>query len=136
MSKWSSAFRDSRWQKKRLEIMERDEWTCRSCGATGEGVMLNVHHAYYETGKAPWEYPSDSLLTWCDQCHSERHEAMKDIMNGLANTTESVFYGLYGIMTAKTGLLSFIAESVLSPQTLCSVVVEAVKASERSARDE
>ena len=73
MSKWSSAFRDSRWQKLRLEVMERDEWTCQSCGAKGEGITLNVHHAYYESGKAPWEYPKNCLVTWCDTCHENRH---------------------------------------------------------------
>jgi hypothetical protein len=79
MSKWSSAFRDSRWQKLRLEIMERDGWTCKSCGATGNGVTLNVHHAYYESGKAPWEYPTDTLVTWCEDCHGKIHEAQKRI---------------------------------------------------------
>ena len=73
MSKWSSAFRDSRWQKKRLEIMERDGWTCQSCGASGEGVTLNVHHVYYEAGKAPWDYSDDMLYTWCEGCHTAIH---------------------------------------------------------------
>ena len=77
MSKWSSAFRDSRWQKLRLEIMERDGWTCKSCGANGKGVTLNVHHAYYESGRAPWEYPTDTLVTWCEDCHGKIHEAQK-----------------------------------------------------------
>jgi hypothetical protein len=79
MSKWSSAFRDSRWQKLRLEIMERDGWTCKSCGATGNGVTLNVHHAYYESGKAPWEYPTDTLVTWCEDCHTKIHKAQRQI---------------------------------------------------------
>ena len=77
MSKWSAAFRDSRWQKLRLEIMERDKWTCKSCGACGEGVTLNVHHAYYESGRAPWEYPKQTLVTYCENCHKERHELQK-----------------------------------------------------------
>jgi hypothetical protein len=74
MSKWSAAFRDSRWQKKRLQVMERDNWKCQSCGASGEGITLNVHHAFYESGKAPWEYPDHTLVTWCETCHEKRHE--------------------------------------------------------------
>ena len=74
MSKWASHFKDSRWQKKRLEIMERDEWACRSCGASGEGVTLNVHHIHYESGKAPWEYPEHMLVTWCEKCHAAIHD--------------------------------------------------------------
>lgn len=79
MSKWSSAYRDSRWQKLRLKIMERDNFTCRSCGKS-EGVTLNVHHAYYEAGKAPWEYDNDVLITYCEECHAKRHKAQKDLL--------------------------------------------------------
>ena len=80
MSKWSSAFRDSRWQRKRLEIMERDGWACQSCGASGEGVTLNVHHAYYEAGRAPWEYDPDVLNTLCEVCHTRIHHLQKVLM--------------------------------------------------------
>lgn len=79
MSKWSSAFRDSRWQKKRLEIMQRDEFTCQSCSKK-EGAVLNVHHVYYEKNKAPWEYDNDMLITWCEECHERRHELQKGIL--------------------------------------------------------
>lgn len=67
MSKYSSMLRDPRWQKKRLEIMERDKFTCLSCGAKDK--TLNVHHMYYRTGKKVWEYESDSLKTLCEDCH-------------------------------------------------------------------
>jgi hypothetical protein len=77
MSKTTSVYKDSRWQQKRLEIMERDKWTCRSCGKSGEGVTLNVHHAYYESGRKPWEYDNEMLITWCEDCHAERHEGMR-----------------------------------------------------------
>jgi len=33
------------WQKKRLEIMERDNFKCRSCGE--DTKILNIHHRYY-----------------------------------------------------------------------------------------
>jgi hypothetical protein len=85
MSKWSAAYRDSRWQKKRLEVMNRDEWTCRSCGASGDGITLNVHHSYYESGKAPWEYDSDTLVTWCENCHLNIHHTMKLLMKRIVN---------------------------------------------------
>ena len=85
MSKWSSAFRDSRWQKKRLQVMERDKWTCRSCGERGEGITLNVHHIFYEKGRAPWEYDDDMLVTWCEDCHTSRHKLQKCILKSMAN---------------------------------------------------
>jgi len=84
MSKTTSVYKDSRWQQKRLEIMERDKWTCRSCGKSGEGVTLNVHHAYYESGRKPWEYDNEMLITWCEDCHRVRHEWMKFFMAFMA----------------------------------------------------
>jgi len=92
MSKWSSAFRDSRWQKKRLEIMERDKWYCQSCGKGGEGVTLNVHHVYYESGKAPWEYPSECLITYCEDCHTKRHERQNRLLVGLSRIPMPIYY--------------------------------------------
>lgn len=79
MSKWSSQCRDVRWQKKRLEIMERDEFTCQSCGKN-KNVTLNVHHIYYEKGLKPWEYESDLLITWCENCHKIRHQQQKEAL--------------------------------------------------------
>jgi hypothetical protein len=63
--------RDPRWQKKRLEIMERDDWACRDC--SGRNATLHVHHNYYTYGKQPWEYPDSALVTLCDGCHEKRH---------------------------------------------------------------
>lgn len=79
MNDWSKHYKDSRWQKKRLEIMQRDGFACQCCGKE-EDVVLNVHHAYYESGKKPWEYSEDSLVTLCDECHTKKHEAQKKLL--------------------------------------------------------
>lgn len=68
-SEYSKLLLDPRWQKKRLEILSRDDWSCKNCGYTEE--TLHVHHCYYEKGKKPWEYPDTSLLTLCATCHQE-----------------------------------------------------------------
>lgn len=60
--------RDPRWQKKRLEIMERDGFACRGCG--DKDSTLNVHHGYYKKGCDPWEYHQSTLVTLCEKCHS------------------------------------------------------------------
>jgi hypothetical protein len=59
--------------------MEREGWACLECGACGEGVTLNVHHLYYEAGKAPWEYPGDALVTLCDSCHDKTHKLQAEL---------------------------------------------------------
>lgn len=64
---YSKKLRDPRWQRKRLEIMERDSFTCQSC--YDNESTLNVHHTYYEYGNDPWDYPEGSLITLCERCH-------------------------------------------------------------------
>lgn len=59
--------RDPRWQKRRLEIMNRDHFSCQNCCDTKQ--TLNVHHQSYERGKDPWDYPDCYLITLCDDCH-------------------------------------------------------------------
>lgn len=103
MSKQSSMYRDSRWQQKRLEIMKRDNWTCQSCGASGEGVTLHVHHAYYEKGKKPWEYDDDMLVTWCEECHELRHELMNRIYIASASYTLTEFKGVANLIQMNEG---------------------------------
>lgn len=42
---YSEKLKDPRWQKKRLEILNRDEFACRFCGDNKS--TLNVHHISY-----------------------------------------------------------------------------------------
>jgi hypothetical protein len=59
--------KDPRWQKKRLEVFERDKWTCLDCQKPGK--TLHVHHKYYVPKTDPWDYPLDALMTLCPECH-------------------------------------------------------------------
>ncbi|MBT9148468.1 MAG: hypothetical protein DDT32_02242 [Syntrophomonadaceae bacterium] len=64
--------RDPRWQKKRLEILERDNWTCQLCADIR--TTLHVHHFTYIPGKEPWEYPAENYITLCEDCHNTEAE--------------------------------------------------------------
>jgi len=75
MKSYSDQLKDPRWQKKRLEIFERDNWTCRKCKKNNKSLV--VHHFEYEYGKKPWEYANDILGTMCFECHEEEHQAEK-----------------------------------------------------------
>lgn len=57
------------WQRRRLEIFERDNWTCQQCGARNR--ELQVHHRWYVPGTAPWEVPDKALITLCHICHKD-----------------------------------------------------------------
>lgn len=75
---YADKLRDPRWQKKRLEIMERDGFACRECG--DKDSPLNVHHGYYARGRSPWEYPDEHLKTLCEECHREHEESREELL--------------------------------------------------------
>lgn len=58
-----------KWQKKRLEILERDDFTCRICQSKDK--TLHVHHGFYHKNTDPWDYDNDLLWTLCEICHEE-----------------------------------------------------------------
>lgn len=62
------------WQKRRLQLLERDKWKCQNHDCTGESQQLEIHHIDYIPGQKIWEYPDDMLLTLCSKCHSKEQE--------------------------------------------------------------
>jgi hypothetical protein len=74
-SAYSELLKDPRWQRKRLEILQRDNWTCQWCG--DKESTLHVHHKDYESGKAPWEYEDSWLMTVCEDCHQVEYESRR-----------------------------------------------------------
>lgn len=64
---YAQKLRDPRWQKKRLEILNRDNFKCTQCGDSES--TLSVHHKRYFKGREPWEYDGNLLITVCDNCH-------------------------------------------------------------------
>ena len=76
-AEFSAQYKDPRWQKKRLQIMEQDRFMCRRCHSKGE--ELHVHHLKYKSGARPWEYPDSNLVTLCEPCHNEFHIMKKRI---------------------------------------------------------
>ena len=64
---YSDLLKDPRWQKKRLEILNRDDFKCKCCG--DEKSTLHVHHQFYLSNHKPWDYEDSILLTLCEECH-------------------------------------------------------------------
>jgi hypothetical protein len=79
---YSEKLKDPRWQRKRLEVMERHEFTCQHCDSKSK--TLNVHHVNYEKGKAPWDYDDENFVTLCDGCHSMVERRIKCLRAVLA----------------------------------------------------
>lgn len=64
---YSEKLRDPRWQKKRLEILNRHQFSCTLCG--DQETELHIHHKSYAMGAEPWEYEDDNLTSLCRYCH-------------------------------------------------------------------
>ena len=88
-SDYAAKLRDPRWQKKRLEIFERDNWTCQECGATQE--TLAVHHKVYLPNTEPWDYENDLLITFCESCHEAEREMFEQYGPLLISTMKRIF---------------------------------------------
>lgn len=67
---YQEKLKDPRWQRKRLKILERDNWKCINC--LDDTSTLHVHHIDYQ-GKNPWDTEDDLLEVLCDDCHSTIH---------------------------------------------------------------
>ena len=93
--------KDPRWQKKRLEILERDDFTCRHCGSTDK--TLHVHHSFYRKGAAPWEYHESTLKALCGECHEwaeGRRETMLWLFGMLSDESQA---SITGFAAARVG---------------------------------
>lgn len=69
---YQKKLKDPLWQKKRLKILERDNWQCKLCG--NKTKTLTVHHIKYHDDLEPWEYEDDELVTLCKNCHHDIHK--------------------------------------------------------------
>ena len=120
---YAELLRDPRWQKKRLEIMHRDNFTCQHCGC--QDKELQVHHLWYSPIKKPWEYDNNSFLTLCSHCHELETEYnsllyssfcdLKTIcgQNGISKQLlEAVFYRIASIFIGGFESIDSIGESV------------------------
>ncbi len=103
-SAYLALLRDPRWQKRRLEIMGRDDFTCMSCARADK--TLNVHHRYYLRGHKPWEYDDDCLVTLCQDCHhgiQVERDMMLDSIKKLREGEYGVIRGFVDAMVACRG---------------------------------
>ncbi|HRQ17741.1 MAG TPA: hypothetical protein PL085_11740 [Agriterribacter sp.] len=89
---YSKALADPRWQRKKTEILLRDNFTCKCCGDTT--TQLEVHHVEYFAGKQPWEYPDEMLLTTCHSCHEKELVRYKHEQYLLQSLKTTGFYAV------------------------------------------
>lgn len=79
---YAAQLRHPNWQRKRLQILERDGFTCQLCYDTE--TQLHVHHKRYIKGRLAWEYENEYLLTVCENCHHDAHELADELAQAVA----------------------------------------------------
>ena len=93
---YSEQLKSPHWQRKRLEVLERDGFKCRECKCSNK--ELHIHHGYYEKGKKPWEYENKYLHTLCIDCHKRYHETFDMFVKLTGEMMPSTLGFLYGIL--------------------------------------
>lgn len=78
---YSKKLQNPNWQRKRLEILSRDNFKCISCASTDK--ELHVHHRWYESGKEIWDYPDACFETLCHECHEYVEMHIKETAHDL-----------------------------------------------------
>ena len=76
-SEYFELLKHPNWQRKRLEILQRDDFQCRLC--SDKNTTLNVHHLKYLPERKPWEYENKDLITLCEDCHHLIEKCTLDI---------------------------------------------------------
>lgn len=120
---YSEKLRDPRWQKKRLEIMDRDLWSCQHC--FDESSILHVHHKIYEPDKMPWEYHNDLLITLCEACHAaeeKNKQAFWDLRIEIAKK-----FSNYNMLELANAFKKIPIHAVTNPTVLVDVILFALK---------
>jgi predicted transposase YdaD len=97
------------WQRKRLEILQRDNFTCLNCKETE--VQLQIHHLIYIKDLHAWEYPNSLLLTLCKDCHEAETEQKFIILLAL-----SLFKDICSLSNLSISQLSYIYPDIYDMQ--------------------
>lgn len=95
---YAEKLRDPRWQRRRLEVLERSGWQCCECGETSR--ELHVHHGYYEKGLDPWEYPDETLHALCKDCHTRMGAERVDLERAIGRLSPSECQQVRGYVLA------------------------------------
>lgn len=68
---YKEEYKTNEWQRKSGNKKQLDNYTCQICGSNQK--MVHVHHHYYIEGRHLWEYPDETLITLCEDCHAKEH---------------------------------------------------------------
>lgn len=121
---YSQKLKDPRWQKKRLNILNRDNFSCRFCG--DDKTELHVHHKSYYGN--PWEQVNDELVTLCKYCHMDlKHiDYDVDILKSMILQNEGLRLTVYFHEDGISSLVWSYNDSLITCQLLTDVSIQKI----------
>ncbi len=95
---YSEKLKNPLWQRKRLQVYDRDNWTCQLCSDVN--TELHVHHLSYEPGREPWDYDMNNFATLCKHCHGAVTIYSKDYSGAIlkASKRKVPLLGYYALL--------------------------------------
>jgi hypothetical protein len=94
---YAELLKDPRWQRRRLEILQRDGWRCVECSSARK--TLHVDHRRYSRG-APWEVDDADLQTLCEGCHGRVTALRKEVADWVARQSIRELEHIVGLLRA------------------------------------
>jgi hypothetical protein len=123
MKTYKQLLLDPKWQRKRMDILNRDEFTCQCCYNTEK--TLHVHHLIYFPDHMPWEYEDHHLVTLCEDCHKE--QKAYDIRKMWADLSISHSTMLYVGFLLKKMIPEYVNRPEATEQAIWSFMYDAIK---------
>lgn len=114
-SEYAKKLLDPRWQKLRLQVLERDKWTCQACGAKDK--TLHAHHVFYwPEAEGPWDYLPSSIVTVCADCHEVEHEFWQNRNASLIEAASIAGFRTNDQFGILNDILTTLAQAVDNPE--------------------
>jgi hypothetical protein len=117
---YQEQLKDPRWQKKRLQVLERDNWTCTACKATDK--TLHIDHLCYVPDESPWETPLAHLQTLCETCHAEITQGRKAFAGIFTQDLRALPLTVPGLLALQTLLRRLLNKGDRTPAELTQIL--------------
>jgi hypothetical protein len=82
-SDYSAQLEDRRWRATSELIRNWAKWRCFDCyrpaSELSQANQLQAHHTYYKKHRAAWQYPLQSFVAVCGECHRKRDHRHRHI---------------------------------------------------------
>jgi hypothetical protein len=124
---YSEKLKDPKWQRKRLEILNRDNFTCQEC--FDKENMLVIHHKIYE-GSDPWDTCNEGLVTLCQDCHDSEHQRKKEDERLFLDSFYKAGYLSHDLLDLGCGFSSHWGNNEEEAKPVLSIVYRVLKSNE------